>query len=433
MALRHDVLVVDSGGRGHALGWKLSQSPEVDQVYYARGNGGTSINLQHDDIASILRFCKEKADRNIVVVIGSEAFLAAGYADSLKLDNVPVFGWDSYSAKLESSKAFSKEFMVRNGIPTPEPYGIFDSPIDAIRYVNSVDHDVVVKANGLARGKGVYVCDSKEEAVAAIRKLMIDGIFGVAGNTVVIERRISGIELSYMIISDGKTFIPLATSQDHKRLGDGDTGPNTGGMGAYSPNPLVDELTERKILRDIVVPTMRGMQNEELIGNGILYFGIMLTDEGHKLLEINVRFGDPECQAVLFRLESDLFPYVMASISGTLGSMPGMDWYSGSSATIVLASRGYPESYTSGEGILGVRGRDYFGADSFIFHSGTELVSNSLVTAGGRVLSPTARGDTLEHALYKANTMAERIDFNSKVYRKDIGRDGLEFYENRRS
>jgi len=415
-----NVLVVGSGGREHAIGWKLSQSDNVDRVFHAPGNGGTLNNVQisADNLDELAKFASEN---RCFTVIGPEAPLAMGIVDMFNEKNLKIFGPTKEAAQLESSKIWAKQFLKRNNIPTAA-FEVFDDPVKAKEYVNKIGYNVVIKADGLASGKGVIVCDSKDEAEKSIDMMLVDKKFGDAGNNIIIEERIDGIEASYIALSDGKIAIPMATSQDHKRIFDNDRGPNTGGMGAYSPTPIIDEDLSQKIQEKIIDKTISSLRNEGITFKGFLFAGIMLKDGEPYVLEYNVRMGDPECQPILKRMDSDLFEYLVGSVEGTLENMPLISWKNKSAVCIVLASKGYPESYPKGEEIFGL-GNTF--DDAHIFHAGTKELDKKIITNGGRVLGVTALGDTLEAAIKRAYDVTEKISWENKYLRTDIGKKGL--------
>ena len=417
-----NVLVVGSGGREHAIGWKLSQSDNVDRVFHAPGNGGTLNNVQisADNLDELVKFASEN---NCFTVIGPEAPLAMGIVDMFNEKNLKVFGPTREAAQLESSKIWAKQFLKRNNIPTAA-FEVFDDPVKAKEYVNKIGYNVVIKADGLASGKGVIVCDSKDEAEKSIDMMLVDKKFGDAGNNIIIEERIDGIEASYIALSDGKIAIPMATSQDHKRVFDNDKGPNTGGMGAYSPTSIIDNDISQKIQEKIIDKTISALRNEGITFKGFLYAGIMLKDGEPYVLEYNVRMGDPECQPILMRMDSDLFEYLMGSVNGTLKTMSPISWKNKSAVCIVLASKGYPESYPKGDEIFGL---EKVFDDGFIFQAGTKRQDKKIITNGGRVLGVTALGDTLELAINHAYNITEKISWENKYLRTDIGKKGLTY------
>jgi len=417
-----NILVIGSGGREHALSWKLSQSPKVNKIFTAPGNGGTENNVSIDvnNLNDLAKFAQEN---NCYTVVGPEAPLADGIVDKFNQMNLKIFGPSQKAAQLESSKIWAKNFMKRNDIPTAE-FEIFDNPIKAQEYVNSVSNNLVVKADGLAAGKGVIVCNSKEEAIAAIDTILVKKIFGDAGNKILIEERIDGIEASYIALSDGNIAIPMATTQDHKRIFDDDKGPNTGGMGAYSPTPIIDETLAQKIQEKVIDKTIQSMKNEGIIFKGFLYAGIMIKDGEPYVLEYNVRMGDPECQPITMRMDFDLYDYLVASSEGRFSDLPPPSWKKQIAVCIVLASEGYPESYPKNEEISGL---DSIDNNSYVFHAGTKNQDGKILTNGGRVLGVTALGDTLESAISNAYVAAEKISWPHKYCRKDIGKKGLAY------
>jgi len=417
-----NILVIGSGGREHALSWKLSQNSKVDKIFTAPGNGGTENNVSID-VNNLDDLAKFAQDNNCYTVVGPEAPLADGIVDKFNQMNLKIFGPSQKAAQLESSKIWAKEFMKRNDIPTAE-FEIFDDPIKAGEYVNSVSNNLVVKADGLAAGKGVIVCKSKEEAIAAIDTILVKKIFGDAGNKILIEERIDGIEASYIALSDGNIAIPMATSQDHKRIFDDDKGPNTGGMGAYSPTPIIDESMGKKIQEKVIDKTIQSMKNEGIIFKGFLYAGIMIKDGEPYVLEYNVRMGDPECQPITMRMDFDLYDYLHASSEGRLSELPPPSWKKQRAVCIVLASEGYPESYPKGEEISGLDSTD---ENSYVFHAGTKNHDGKTLTNGGRVLGVTALGDTLKSAISNAYAAAEKISWPHKYCRTDIGKKGLSY------
>jgi len=404
-----NVLVIGSGGREHAIGWKLGQSDNVNTVFYAPGNGGTlnNVPISVDNLGELAKFASEN---NCFTVVGPEAPLAMGIVDVFNEMGLKIFGPTKKAAQLESSKIWAKQFLKRNNIPTAA-FEVFNDAVKAKEYVNQIEHNVVVKADGLAAGKGVIVCDSKVEAEESIDMMLVDKKFGDAGNNIIIEERIDGIEASYIALSDGKIAIPMATSQDHKRIFDNDKGPNTGGMGAYSPTPIIDKDLSQKIQEKIIDKTISSLRNEGITFKGFLYAGIMLKDGEPYVLEYNVRMGDPECQPILMRMDSDLFEYLVGSVEGTLENMPLISWKNKSAVCIVLASKGYPESYPKGEEIFGL-GNAFDNA--YIFHAGTKELDKKILTNGGRVLGVTALGDTLETAIKHAYDVTGKISWENK-------------------
>ena len=417
-----NILVIGSGGREHALSWKLSQSSKVETVFNAPGNGGTENNvpINVDDLDGLADFAQKN---NCFTVVGPEDPLAAGIVDKFNQRNLKVFGPSKLAAQLESSKIWAKNFMKRNNIPSAE-FEIFDDAQKAQDYVKSLDYNVVVKADGLAAGKGVIVCNSDDEAISAIQTILVKKTFGDAGNRIIIEERIDGIEASYIALSDGETTIPMASSQDHKRIFDNDKGPNTGGMGAYSPTPIINDVLAKKIQEKIIDKTIQSMKNEGIVFKGFLYAGIMLRNNEPYVLEYNVRMGDPECQPITMRMDFDLYDYFLASVDGKLSSMPQTTWKNQSAVCVVLASDGYPESYAKNEEISGF---DSIPNDAYVFHAGTQKIDGKILSNGGRVLGVTALGDSLESAIKNAYLASEKIIWPHKYCRKDIGQKGLDY------
>ena len=417
-----NVLVIGSGGREHAISWKLSQSSKVDKVFTAPGNGGTENNIpiDIDDLNALAEFAQKN---NCFTIVGPEVPLAAGIVDKFNRMNLKIFGPSQKAAQLESSKIWAKNFMKRNGIQTAK-FEIFEDPKKAKEYVTSLDYNVVVKADGLASGKGVIVCNNVDEAIAAIDTILVKKTFGDAGNRIIVEERIDGIEASYIALCDGITTIPMASSQDHKRIFDDDKGPNTGGMGAYSPTPIIDDILAEKIQNKIINKTIQSMKNEGIIFKGFLYAGVMIRDNEPYVLEYNARMGDPECQPITMRMDFDLYDYLVASVDGTLSTMPQIAWKNQSSVCIVLASEGYPESYPKDEEIIGF---DLIPKNAMVFHAGTKRQDGKILSNGGRVLGVTALGNTLASAISNAYIAAEKISWPHKYYRKDIGKKGLSY------
>ncbi len=418
-----NVLVVGSGGREHALGWKISQSPQVGKVFHAPGNGGTKNNvpIQADEIDKLLEFADEN---NCFTIVGPETPLAMGIVDKFYRRNLKIFGPTREAAQLESSKIWAKLFMQKHGIKTA-PFDVFYDAKEAKEYVQSLDYSVVIKADGLAAGKGVVVCNTKQDAFGAIDDILVKQSFGNAGKSIVVEKRIDGIEASYIAISDGNTAIPMATSQDHKRIFDDDKGPNTGGMGAYSPTGIIDDSMAEKIQKNIVDKTIQSMKSDGIIFKGFLYAGVMIKDGEPYVLEFNARMGDPECQPILMRMESDLFEYLSASADGSLGMLSKISWKKQDAVCVVLASDGYPDHYRKNEEISGL---EHANDDkTFVFHAGTMLVNNKVLTNGGRVLGVTALGSSLQDAISNAYSAVEKISWESKYCRSDIGKKGLKY------
>jgi phosphoribosylamine--glycine ligase len=414
------VLVIGSGGREHAMAWKLSQSNKVNSVFIAPGNGGTHLNPKFKnidliDINLLADFAiEEKID---LTVIGPELPLSKGIVDLFRSKHLNIFGPTQKAAQLESSKDFAKDFMYRYKIPTAK-YKTFKIPDEAHRYIDEEGAPIVIKADGLASGKGVIVAMTLKEAHDAIDFMLVDNRFGDAGAKVVIEEFLEGEEASFMVICDGKTILPLATSQDHKRLLDHDMGPNTGGMGAYSPAPIVTDEIYSKVMKEIIYPTVHGMANDGIPFTGFLYAGLMITKKGEvKTLEYNCRMGDPETQPILMRLKSDFFEMLYKSSTGHLDSTE-IEWDKRTALAVVLASAGYPEAPKLNDEI---HIEDRVISDSYIFHAGTIFRDNKLLTSGGRVLAVTALGDSVKEAQSKAYETINTVKFNGAQYRKDIG------------
>ncbi len=416
-------LIIGSGGREHALAWKAARSPRLSHLYVAPGNGGTALHnqaahiqnveLRVEDSAAVAVFCR--AQNVDLVIIGPEAPLAAGLADELRAAGLRVFGPSQAAAQIEASKAFAKAFMVRHGIPTAR-YAAFTDFHEAVGHLLQVDYPVVIKASGLAAGKGVILPSCADEAEAALRQIMLDREFGSAGEEVIVEERLTGEEVSLLAFTDGIAVRAMPPAQDHKRLLDGDHGPNTGGMGAYAPAPLGPPLVEH-LGRTILQPAVDGLRAEGRPFTGVLYAGLMFTPAGPRVLEFNCRFGDPETQAILPLLDSDLLDIAEACADGRLAEVP-VKWKPGAAACVVLASEGYPGSYPKGREI---RGLDAVPPDAIVFHAGTRLAEGKVLTAGGRVLGATGWGVTLPEALRRAYAAVDVISFRGMQYRRDIG------------
>ncbi|MEL6946112.1 MAG: phosphoribosylamine--glycine ligase [Pseudomonadota bacterium] len=418
-----NILVIGSGGREHALCWKLAASKGVENLYVTPGNGGmgrvaTCLALDAADHGAVIRFCQ---DHGIdLVVVGPEAPLVAGLCDDLRAAKITAFGPSGAAARLEGSKAFTKALCDRMAIPTAA-YGHFTDADSARAYAidqseKSGGAPLVVKADGLAAGKGVTVAQTLDTALAAIDDCFA-GSFGEAGAEVVIEECLVGEEVSMFFLCDGSTAVPFGTAQDHKRVGDGETGPNTGGMGAYSPAPLVDNALAERVQKEIVDPTIEGMAAFGAPFQGVLYAGLMITDDGPKLIEYNVRFGDPECQVLMMRLDGDLATLMMAAASGALKA-EDVTWSSDVALTVVLASQGYPGAYASGTVIKGLPDTE---AGGYIFHAGTRLEDGTLLATGGRVLNVTALGRTVQEAQQAAYSLVDDVDWPEGFCRRDIG------------
>jgi phosphoribosylamine--glycine ligase len=415
-----NVLLIGGGGREHALAWKLRQSPLIGRLYCAPGNAGIEavaecVALDVADHAAIIRFCKDNTIG--LVVIGPEAPLVAGLADDLDAAGIKVFGPSREAARLEGSKGFTKDLCAAHGIPTAA-YRRFADAASAKAYIAKLKLPIVVKADGLAAGKGVVIAATREEAESAI-DACFSGAFGSAGSEVVIEEFLDGEEASFFALSDGKTALALATAQDHKRAFDGDLGPNTGGMGAYSPAPVMTEALSARVMEEIVLPTVRAMSARGTPFKGVLYAGLMIVDGAPKLIEYNVRFGDPEAQVLMLRLKSDLLPALLAVAEGRLAGV-ALDWHNDAALCVVMAARGYPGAYAKGSEIKGLdaAGRD---PNVQIFHAGTRREGDRILADGGRVLGVTARGQTIAKAKARAYAAIEEIDWPGGFYRGDIG------------
>ena len=415
------VLVVGKGGREHAIAWKVAQSPLVKEVYIAPGNAGTekvgkNIPIGVTDIPNLVKFAKE--EKIDLTIVGPEDPLARGIVDAFQKEGLKIFGPDSRGAQLEASKVFAKNFMAKYGVPTAR-YGTFEDPEGAKEFIKTLGDKVVVKADGLAAGKGAFVCQSQEEALKVVDDLMVKGILGDAGKRVVVEEFLEGEEASYMVMVDGTDYVPLPTSQDHKRLLEGDKGPNTGGMGAYSPTPVIDREMENRIREEVIERTLKGLAEEGIHYRGFLYAGLMITKEGPKVLEFNVRLGDPEAQPILTRVESDLVEHIMEILEGNIKRVNlkiSPKWALG----VVLASKGYPQKPETGKVIYGLEEAERL-PDVVVFHAGTKREGDKIVTAGGRVLTVVGLGEDLKEAKSKAYEAVEKIHFDGMYYRKDIG------------
>ena len=421
-----NVLLVGSGGREHAIAWKLAQSKELKKLYIAPGNPGTAkhgknINIPATDIEKLLDFAKQ--NDIALLVVGPEDPLAAGIADIFEAEGIKAFGPSKAAARLEADKAFAKQIMHANSIPTAEGR-TFEQFEDAKAYIATRDEAVVVKAAGLAKGKGVFVCEDPADGILVAEKIMCDKIFGSAGAKVVVEDRLLGQEASILAFVDGRNIYVMETSQDHKPIGDGDTGPNTGGMGAYSPAPIVTEPLMEQIIKEILVPTVDGMNRNGTPYKGVLYAGIMITQAGPRTLEFNVRFGDPEAQPVLMRLKSDLLEVMLAVCDGRLEDVT-LQWDPRPTVCVVMVSGGYPDKYEKGKVIAGIEQAEKL-QDIAVFHAGTASKNGDLVTAGGRVLGVTAIGDSIANAKEKAYAAVEKINFDAAYYRSDIADKAIE-------
>ena len=415
-----NVLLIGSGGREHALAWKLAQSPLLKRLFIAPGNPGTeqhgtNVNIAESDTNGLIDFAKSAAID--LVVVGPEDPLASGLVDKLEAAGIKAFGPNGAAATLEADKAFAKKIMYSNKIPTAEGRS-FKNFDDAKAYIASRETELVVKATGLAKGKGVFVCDDPADAILAAEKIMNDRIFGDAGNEILVEEKLLGQEASILAFVDSRTIYVMETAQDHKPIGDGDTGPNTGGMGAYSPAPVVTDALMSQIEREILVPVVDGMNRNGTPYRGVLYAGLMLTAGGPKVLEFNARFGDPETQPIMLRMQNDLLEVMLAVCNGSLEDVT-LKWDSRPAVCVVMASGGYPGEYQKGKVITGIAQADS-NKEVKVFHAGTKMENEKLVTSGGRVLGVTALGDTIALAQKAAYDAASHIHFEDAYYRKDI-------------
>ena len=414
------ILVIGSGGREHALAWKLAQSQRIQKVYVAPGNAGTATESGLENVAanSIPEWIALVRKEGIgLTVVGPEAPLAAGVVDAFRAEGLPIFGPTKACAQLESSKDFAKQFLIRHGIPTAK-YQTFSDAAQAHAYVDQEGAPIVIKADGLAAGKGVVVAMSLAEAHEAIDMMLLGNKMGDAGARVVIEEFMAGEEASFIVMADGKHALAMATSQDHKRLKDGDEGPNTGGMGAYSPAPVVTPQIHARVMREIINPTLAGMAADGLPYSGFLYAGLMIDEAGApRVVEFNCRFGDPETQPIMMRLKTDLVDLIEAGIAGKLDSAEA-DWDRRVALGVVLAAGGYPDDPKKGDAISGLDARV---EDAHVFHAGTSLKDGKVVSSGGRVLCVTALGDSVKEAQTRAYELASQIQFDGMQYRRDIG------------
>ncbi|SPY76318.1 Phosphoribosylamine--glycine ligase [Providencia rustigianii] len=419
-----NILIIGGGGREHALAWKAAQSPLADKVYVAPGNAGTAIepalenvDISATDIDGLLQFAKDKQIG--LTIVGPEAPLVIGVVDAFKQAGLTIFGPTQGAAQLEGSKAFTKDFLARHNIPTAA-YENFTEVEPALAYLDKVGAPIVIKADGLAAGKGVIVAMTLQEAKDAVHDMLAGNAFGDAGHRIVIEEFLDGEEASFIVMVDGENVIPMATSQDHKRVGDGDTGLNTGGMGAYSPAPVVTDEVHQRVMEQVIYPTVKGMDQEGNRYQGFLYAGLMIDKAGNpKVIEFNCRFGDPETQPIMMRLQSDL---VALCLAGAKGELAGKDslWDERPALGVVIAAGGYPGDYRNGDVISGLPTSE--AADSKVFHAGTKLnQAGEVVTAGGRVLCVTALGNDIAKAQAKAYEVAKTINWSDSFYRNDIG------------
>lgn len=414
------ILIVGSGGREHALVWKISQSKRVSKIFAAPGNPGMnnlaeSVDIKPSNIIELADFAQE--EKIDLTVIGPEQPLALGIVDEFNSRNLKIFGPTQKAAMIETSKSFAKEFMRKNNIPTPA-FKIINSAVDALEYFRTAKFPLVIKADGLAAGKGVYICHKIEEAEDGIKEIMLDGKFGKAGERVVIEEFLDGQEMSFMVVCDGKRILPLATSMDYKKALENNKGPNTGGMGAISPAPLISQDLFNTIMKSIIEPTVSGLKFENKKYKGVLYAGLMITREGPKVLEFNARFGDPETQVVLMRLKSDLVDILEGSADENLFDVSA-EWDENVSGCVVLAVKGYPNKFVKGQKIQGLERAKAMGLE--IFHAGTAQIKDDLVTSGGRVLNICAAAPTLKEAMEKIYNGISFIAFEDMFFRRDIG------------
>jgi len=418
-----NVLIIGNGGREHALAWKAAQSPQVERVFVSPGNAGsaaepkvTNLGITADDIPELVRFARGHAVQ--LTIVGPEAPLVAGVVDAFSEAGLRCLGPTRAAARLEGSKAFAKDFLIQHGIPTAQ-YRVFTELEPALKHIHTQGAPIVVKADGLAAGKGVILAKTVVEAEAAVRAMLTDNAFGTAGNRVVIEQWLQGEEVSFIALVDGEHILSLASSQDHKARDDGDSGPNTGGMGAYSPAPVLTTALHGRILRDIIKPTVRGMATNGCPYTGFLYVGLMITADGSPhVLEYNCRLGDPETQPILLRLRSDLVELCEAALTGQLDRLQAA-WDRRVALGVVMAAGGYPAAYRKGDVIRGLPAHDY--DDLKVFHAGTTQRDGAVVTNGGRVLCVTALGDTVQYAQQRAYEQVRQIQWDDVYYRSDIG------------
>jgi len=421
-----NILVVGKGGREHCLGWKISQSPKINRVFFAPGNGGTGMNvpISPDDLEKLSDFAR---DNSCFTIVGPEKPLSLGIVDLFEGKGLPIIGPNKKAARLESSKVFAKKFMRKYSIPTA-PFSVFSDADEAKQFVTSLSEPPVIKVDGLAQGKGVIVCHDLPEAIKTIDKILKNKEFGSEGNSIVIEKRLYGNEVSFIALCDGHSIVPLDSSQDHKNVWDGDTGPNTGGMGAYSPAPVIDEHMYSTIMKTIMEPTLKALRKSGLSFKGFLYAGLMIERSTNVpyVLEFNVRLGDPECQSILTRMDSDLVEYLEAIAETRLASMSQIKWKKEHAVCVVMTSNGYPGKYEEGKIVCGLNSS--IGDSVHIFHSGTARDDQDrIITAGGRVLSVTALGTDMETAIGRAYSSVRRIHWgnNEEHYRNDIGYKAL--------
>jgi len=417
------ILVIGGGGREHALVWKLSQSPRAKKIFCAPGNAGIAelaecVDIQAENIPALMDLVRShKFD---LTVIGPEAPLVAGLADHLEKEGYPVFGPRQRAAEIEGSKVLSKEIMQKYGIPTAK-YAIFQNPVEASEYIRQLSAPCVIKADGLAAGKGVFVAEDEKSALSAVDLIMNKKVFGTAGSRLIVEECLQGEEVSMLAFTDGEHILPMLPAQDHKQVYDGDKGPNTGGMGAYTPVPVLDASMQHEVIESIMLPTVRGMASEDRPYRGILYAGLMMTAAGPRVLEFNARFGDPEAQPILMLLQSDLVDVMEALWAGDLNKI-NLDWHDGASVCVVLASGGYPGNYNKGEIISGLQDLP---ENVVAFHSGTSLKNGCVASAGGRVIGITALAGNIPDAIDLAYRGVAKVKFKDMHYRTDIGMKAL--------
>jgi phosphoribosylamine--glycine ligase len=419
------VLVVGGGGREHALIWKIAQSPKVSKIYCAPGNAGISeqatiVPIKANDLNGLLQFAS--SEKIGLTLVGPEEPLTRGIVDLFESKGLSIFGSSQKAAEIEGSKSFAKEMMRKYHIPTAS-YEIFEGPKEAAKYIRRKGAPIVVKADGLAAGKGVIVCKTVEEAIQSVEQIMVDKAFGEAGNRVVIEECLVGEEASYIAFTDGKVILPMASSQDHKAIFDGDQGPNTGGMGAYSPAPVVTDRVHERIMEKVLRPIIQGMGEEGRPYKGVLYAGLMIHDGHPKVLEFNARFGDPETQPVLMRMKGDILPILEACIKGDL-SKHKIEWDNRAAVSVVMASKGYPGDYEKGKPIRGLKEVSRM-EDVFVFHAGTALKDGQVITNGGRVLGVTGLGEDIQRAIERTYQAVKKISWDGVQYRTDIGQKAL--------
>lgn len=419
------ILVVGSGGREHALAWKIAHSPIQEKIYCAPGNGGIAavaecVNITADDIKGLVNFAKDKSID--LTIVGPEVPLALGIVDLFKKEGLKIFGPSLKASRLESSKIFAKNVMKKYNVPTAA-FKEFNNYEKAFAHVKAVNKAVVIKADGLCAGKGVFVCQSVDEAAQALKSIFKDNVFGAAGQKIIIEECLQGQEASIIVVSDGEHTLTMASSQDHKRIFDEDKGPNTGGMGAYSPAPVVTREVLEVVNRKIINPTIKGMKTEGIPFCGVLYAGVMITEQGPKVLEFNVRFGDPETQTILPRLKTDLLEIMLKAEEQKLNELE-LEWDERACVCIVVASGGYPGKYEKGKHVKGLKTLENK-KDIVVFHAGTKKHNGEIITSGGRVLGVTGLGKDIQEAINKTYSAVKQISFEKMFYRKDIGKKAL--------